>query len=99
MQSNYNGNIIHTFQGMRHREVGPAVITKTGCKMWFRMNHLHREDGPAIVMENGYSEWWLNNDRISKHVDDIFSSISEWSTFIKEMASEDICAFIWVKIR
>lgn len=39
----------------------PAVIHKSGCKMWYRDGKLHRSCGlPAIVHPNGDSWWYVD---------------------------------------
>jgi len=43
-----------------HNESGPALIYKTGTKMWFKHGIQHREDGPAYERTDGYKAWYLN---------------------------------------
>jgi hypothetical protein len=67
-----NGKIIFAdgaecwyFDGLLHREDGPAFIRSDGSEIWYREGVFHREDGPAIIMTNNYKEWWLNGIRIN----------------------------------
>ena len=46
------------FNGVLHREDGPAVEYDNGDTSWFQNGVLHREDGPAV-------EWnWTNKDKL-----------------------------------
>lgn len=46
--------------GKPHRTDGPAVITATGSRYWYRNGKLHRTDGPAIMFSGGSCDWYLN---------------------------------------
>ena len=35
------------FNGVRHREDGPAVVWRNGHKEWHLNGEFHREDGPS----------------------------------------------------
>ncbi len=54
------------YEGSRHRENGPAVITNSGDKAWFINGKLHREDGPAVIYKNGPTEWYLKSIKYSE---------------------------------
>jgi hypothetical protein len=49
--------------GQVHRDDGPAVVLKSGMKMWYRHGLCHRVDGPAIVYCDSGMEWWMNGQR------------------------------------
>lgn len=51
------------FNGIRHREDGPAVIGLDGIKMWYFNGKLHRKDKPAIIYPDGSKEWYFNGLR------------------------------------
>lgn len=47
-----------------HREDGPAVVFKDGCKMWFIHGKRHRLDGPAL--EHTTHNSWFVEDRLHR---------------------------------
>jgi hypothetical protein len=53
-------------QGKVHREDGPAVIFKSGTKLWYYNGVKHRYDGPAIEQPDGYKRWFLNGVEYSE---------------------------------
>jgi hypothetical protein len=50
--------------GQFHREDGPAVEYKDGCKYWALNNLLHRPDGPAMEDAYGNKEWYIEGKQI-----------------------------------
>jgi len=47
--------------GERHREDGPAIITKTS-KEWYQHNLFYREDGPARMwIDTLTCEFWIDH--------------------------------------
>ena len=46
--------------GQPHRTDGPAVITATGSRYWYRNGKPHRTDGPALEFSGGRCDWYLN---------------------------------------
>lgn len=54
------------FNGVLHREDGPAVDHLDGRKSWFSDGDRHREDGPAIERPSGLNSWWVRGTYISK---------------------------------
>ena len=52
--------------GELHRIGGPAEITPSGRKGWFRNGVCHRTDGPAIEGSDGSCIWYLNNDELTE---------------------------------
>lgn len=49
-----------TYNGVIHRELGPAVIYPSGSLIWYRHGELHREDGPAVIQPSGLQMWMMN---------------------------------------
>jgi hypothetical protein len=49
--------------GIRHRDFGPAVIWKSGKKIWYQYGKIHRADGPAIEHNGVLSlkEWFFHD--------------------------------------
>lgn len=46
---------------IKHREDGPAVISKNGgFQEWYINGQDHREDGPAIIYSSGTKIWCIN---------------------------------------
>jgi len=56
-----DGRVEWRFEGLLHREDGPAVENANGDKEWWLNGKLHREDGPSIECTNG-SKFWFKND-------------------------------------
>lgn len=56
------------YNGIRHRELGPAVEysygEKNSQKVWWKNGHIHRENGPASISygenQEYYEEYYLN---------------------------------------
>lgn len=65
---------VYYYNGIKHRQDGPAYISTWGDKEWWLNGMLHRDDGPAIEYSNGRVEWWKNNKR---HRDDGPAVISD----------------------
>jgi hypothetical protein len=55
-----SGDKFWYFNGILHREDGPAVEYANGYKAWYLNNKCHRKDGPAIEFANGDKSWYLN---------------------------------------
>ena len=51
------------FNGLLHREDGPAFERADGTKFWCLNGFFHREDGPAVEWANGDKEWWFHGKR------------------------------------
>ena len=64
--------------GQLHREDGPAVILKTGSKLWFQNGELHRTDGPAVSWASGNMEWWINGVQYTES--EYCLQLKTWST-------------------
>ena len=56
----------YTHSGQLHREDGPAVILKTGSKLWFQNGELHRTTGPAVALTNRTTTWWIHGVQYTK---------------------------------
>ena len=54
------------FNGVHHREDGPAIECANGSKVWYLNGKLHRADGPAIEHPDGIKIWYLNGVRLSE---------------------------------
>ena len=54
------------FNGVLHREDGPAVEWTNGNKAWYLNGNLHREDGAAVEYADGYKEWWVNGKQLTE---------------------------------
>jgi hypothetical protein len=54
---------VYYYNGVKHREDGPACISTWGDKEWWYNGTLHRQDGPAIEYSHGRIEWWKHNKR------------------------------------
>jgi len=63
------GNRYWRFDGMLHREDGPAAELNNGARLYYYRNVLHRANGPAIIWPNGHEEWWLHGKRHSSYQD------------------------------
>lgn len=49
--------------GLKHRDLKPAVIDNLGMEEWWQDGRLHRIGAPAVIeplVHGGYQEWWLN---------------------------------------
>lgn len=44
--------------GLKHRDIEPAVIYANGFREWYQDDVLHRDDGPARIREIGDKEWY-----------------------------------------
>jgi len=55
-----SGLVEYFFDGVYHREDGPAVIYPNGQKEWWYKGKYHREDGPAVIMPNGFRGWYIH---------------------------------------
>ena len=55
-------HIIYMVDNKRHREDGPAYITKL-VKEWWQNGKLHRAIGPAIEYKDHDREWYFNGLR------------------------------------
>ena len=49
------------FNGLRHREDGPACDYSFGRKEWWFNGQRHNVSGPAYISPRGVAEWWLND--------------------------------------
>ena len=54
-------NIFKNSEGKAHRTDGPAIITSSGDKYWYKNGKKHRENGPAVEYANGARMWYLND--------------------------------------
>lgn len=54
------------YDGVRHRDDGPAVEDSDGYLRWYVRGKLHREDGPAVVNPSGNNFWHLNARQYSE---------------------------------
>jgi hypothetical protein len=61
-----DGNKYWDFNGLRHREDGPAVERSDGDKYWYLNGKLHRENGPAIERRDGDKSWYLNGECLTQ---------------------------------
>ena len=48
------------FNGIHHRENGPAAEWTDGTKCWYLNGELHRKNGPAVEYASGAKWWYLN---------------------------------------
>lgn len=48
--------------GMRHRDKGPACVSRTSEK-WYFYDQLHKEDGPAEKYTSGYIQYHLHGEK------------------------------------
>lgn len=53
-------------QGKLHREDSPAMIFKSGTKLWYYNGIKHRYDGPAYIGSDGGKRWYLNGVEYSE---------------------------------
>jgi hypothetical protein len=56
-----DGSITYRYNGVVHRQDGPAIIHADGTKMWYRHGERHRENGPAMEFSDGSRHWYQNN--------------------------------------
>lgn len=59
------GNIYYLFNGVYHREDGPAVsipFLDSVVEHWYYHGKRHRVGGPAVKC-GAYCEWWVNGKR------------------------------------
>ena len=54
---------IWRWEGLIHRENGPAVIYANGDKEYRKNGKLHKENGPAIIYHNGRVDYYENDKR------------------------------------
>ena len=62
----YGNRRYYNSAGYLHRDEGPAVITRSGTKMWFQNGWLHRIGKPAVVYPNGNGYWYLHGEEYTK---------------------------------
>ena len=53
--------IEYYFDGLLHREDGPAIIQSPNFKAWYINGERHREDGPAVQYSDGDCEYHLHD--------------------------------------
>ena len=53
------GKLEWYFNGLHHREDGPAVVHK-GHEQWYKHGVKHRMGGPAVYGPGTKKEWWIN---------------------------------------
>lgn len=47
------------FDGVLHRDAGPAILLDDGAALFYRNGRLHRDgDEPAVSRPDGRTEWW-----------------------------------------
>lgn len=46
--------------GRLHRDSGPAIIFKSGTRLWYQHGRAHRIDGPARIWADGRVQWCLD---------------------------------------
>jgi len=51
------------WNGLLHRDDGPALVYPDGKQYWYRNGRLHRDDGPAVVYPNGTQYWYCNGEQ------------------------------------
>src|ERR1700691_5670336 len=68
-----SGNIHYFLNREFHREDGPAIIWDDGTIFYCLYGKLHREDGPAIIYKNGALRYYLNDNNITKEVNEWLS--------------------------
>ena len=49
-----------------HNPYGPAIIYKTGAKIYIIENKWHRLDGPAMISQNGVEGYYINDKNLTK---------------------------------
>jgi hypothetical protein len=76
-----NGNKFYYFDGLRHREDGPALDRVRGVKEWYINGKRHRKDGPAIDYGNGEGEWYLNDERLDCNSQEEFERLMRLKGF------------------
>jgi len=64
---NYGGVIAWYYNGVLHREGGPAYIEGDYHKEWWYKGKLHRENGPAIE-DSGLEEWYLYGNKFYEKI-------------------------------
>lgn len=52
--------------GSIHRDYGPALIYKSGRKVWFKNDLKHRDDGPAVITSLKEEQFWVNGKKLMK---------------------------------
>jgi len=67
------------FEGLLHREGGPAIEFVSGSKHWYKNGELHREGGAAIEYPNG-DKYWYKNGKLHREGGPAieFVSIKHW---------------------
>lgn len=58
----YSDNITWYFNGLLHKNDGPAIKSDDGSECWYQHNQLHREDGPAILYADGTQMWYQHDE-------------------------------------
>jgi hypothetical protein len=60
-----SGDVYYTvgYSKVYHREDGPAIISGSGTKYWFRYGLLHRSVGPATELSGGTKIWFNKGKR------------------------------------
>lgn len=82
IKTNLAGSVFYYKKGTHilHREDGPAIIYKSGAKVWFSNGERHRENGPAIIYENDDQSWYINGKlhRADGPAIDLANGDKEW---------------------
>lgn len=99
-QEDYNNQIrVKTVKGLTrlyltdgmyelHREVGPAVICKTGHIAYFKNGLCHRTDGPAIIWASGKQTYTINGiDYEKDKFDNFFQGIEEEQSILPAISA------------
>jgi hypothetical protein len=79
-----SGNKFWYFNGLLHREDGPAIEGYEGSKAWYLNGKLHRTDGPAVEWAKGAKDWYIYGYS--------FSSKEEW---FKALTPEQQINYLW----
>ena len=77
-----NGDKEWLFNGLLHREDGPAIESAEGVKAWWIHGEIHREDGPATEWADGTKEWYIHGE--------YYGTEEEWQIALDELRAKEI---------
>lgn len=55
-----DGTRLHTRNGAKHRDNGPAEVKRNGYQAYYKEGLKHRTNGPAVIHPDGTQEYWRN---------------------------------------
>ena len=61
------GHYYFDCNGYLDRDDGPACISTSGYKLWYKHGKAHRIDGPAVISPDGTVKYFVNGNRVTEY--------------------------------